>query len=108
MQEVVPFQSGCIAAVRPIHELVHNENALRLSPGQSLKQWAEQRVGEPYAGYDIAGGGWPNLLVKGGGYHDLLDLDYASTGRVEIHPPEFNRSRLPATRQWDDRPMAQR
>ena len=76
--ETVFFQTGCSGLGDfPVAELVEREPAVRLGPGQSVKEWAASREADGGYFYDVVGGGWPNLFREGGGYAPVRDEDYA-------------------------------
>ena len=69
----VEYMSGCcILAGTPVRDIVDKgDRAPRLNDGESLRQWYEAHGSYEL---DIAGGGWTNLFLEGGGYTTPLDV----------------------------------
>lgn len=87
-QATVEFMTGC--CVLPgtlVREIVDKgDRAPRLKVGQSLQEWYEAHGSYEL---DIAGGGWTNLFLEGGGYSTPEDV-YASdlSGLDDTRPSE--------------------
>lgn len=98
MTEKVPFLSGCVGGESPVNELVEVEGSLQLETGQSAKQWFEVNTGTQHRRYDFLGGGWPSVLVKGGGFTELRDPPYSGQFQIPVSP-KLESSAVPIPRQ---------
>ena len=68
--ETIEFQTGCSLILdQRVGELVERpaERAVRLAPNETNREHLARREGS--VGYDIVGGGFPNLFAQGGGWH---------------------------------------
>lgn len=77
--ETVEFQTGCLTWTdRPVAELLDlgAGAAVRLeSPAQTIREWKALDEARFSLGYDIVGGGFPDLFRTGGGYTTSLELE---------------------------------
>jgi len=80
-EQLIFFQTGCEGIHdQPVARLVDRGEgkAVRLAAGQTNREWLTDREGSH--GYDIVGGGWPNLFRDGGGWGAVRDEDYSPDG----------------------------